>query len=281
MSTTLTPANTTAPAPRLSSADIRARKGNEKIVCLTAYTAPFARIVDAHVDLIIVGDSLGMVLYGLPSTMGLTVEMMQRHAKVVVDVTERACVVVDLPFGSYQQSKEQAFESAARLMEHSNVQAVKLEGGEEMAETIAFLSARGIPVMGHIGLMPQYVETLGGFRYQGKTDAEKATIRRDAKAVEQAGAFAVVLEAMDHALAGEITDSLSIPTIGIGASEKCDGQVLVSEDMCGMHDWTPKFVREFAQMGDSLNRAAKDYAQAVREGNFPNEKECYNYSGSS
>lgn len=248
---------------------IQAAKGKEKLVVLTAYIAPFARVLDKHVDILLVGDSLGMVLYGMDSTLPVTLEMMARHGKAVVGASENAMVVIDMPFGSYQKSREQAFESAAYLMRETGAQAVKLEGGEVMAPTIEFLAKRGIPVMAHIGMQPQSFNAYGGFAKQGKTDAEKAQIKTDARAIEKAGAFSVVIEATDGALAKEISNMLSIPTIGIGAEGGCDGQVLVTEDMAGLNDWVPGFVKKFGNLAEALDKAAGDYAAAVKGGKFP------------
>ena len=260
---------------RLSAPGIAARKGGEKLVCLTAYSTPVARVLDAHVDVLLVGDSVGMVLYGMDSTLPVTLEIMAQHAAAVVRGSESAAVVVDLPFGSYQRSPQDAFDAAARLMTFSGATAVKLEGGVAMAETIAFLVARGIPVMGHIGLMPQYVSTMGGYKVQGRDDASRTQLLADAQAITDAGAFAVVLEGITEPVAREITASVVIPTIGIGASPACDGQVLVTEDMAGLSEHTPKFVRQFGDMGTALEKAGKAYAAAVREGSFPAEDECY------
>lgn len=254
---------------------IHAQKGETPIVCLTAYSAPFARALDAHCDILLIGDSLGMVHYGHESTLEVTIEMMSAHARAVVKASSTSCVIVDMPFGSYQTSKEQAFTNAARLMAETGAQGVKLEGGETMAETIAFLTTRGIPVIGHVGLMPQYASTLGGFRYQGQNDDERQQILVDSKAVEQAGAFAMVLEAVEHTLAKEVTDSVSMPVIGIGASEECDGQILVTEDMVGLTERTPKFVSQFGDMRTPLENAAKEYAAAVRERSFPSQENQY------
>ena len=248
---------------------IQSQKGGDKLVVLTAYTAPFARVLDAHADILLVGDSLGMVLYGMDSTLPVTLEMMARHGKAVVGATSQALVVVDMPFGSYQQSPEQAFESAAYLMAETGAQAVKLEGGEIFAPTIEFLTRRGIPVMAHIGMMPQYFNSYGGFKKQGKTSDEKVRIMADAKAIEAAGAFSVVIEVTDPLLTKEITSTISIPTIGIGAGADCDGQVLVTEDMAGLTDWAPSFVTRFGDMAGELDKAAKDYAAAVRGRIFP------------
>lgn len=261
---------------RLTTASIRAMKGNDRVVCLTAYTTPIARLLDPHCDLLLVGDSLGMVLYGLETTVGVTLDMMVAHGRAVMRGASHACVIVDLPFGSYQESKEQAFRSAVRLMQETGCDGVKLEGGEEMAATIAFLTARGVPVFGHVGLMPQLVNTAGGFRSLGHSDEEAAKIGRDALAVAEAGAFAVVVEGTVEPVARDITASLGVPTIGIGASPACDGQVLVSDDMLGLfNDFMPRFVKRFANLGPLVSEAAAAYAQEVRTGRFPAKEHTF------
>ncbi|QFY63544.1 3-methyl-2-oxobutanoate hydroxymethyltransferase (plasmid) [Rhizobium grahamii] len=255
---------------RLNTSSIRKMKGKARVVCLTAYTTPIAKLLDPHCDLLLVGDSVGMVLYGMETTVGVTLDMMAAHGRAVMRGVQHACVIVDLPFGSYQESKEQAFRSAVRLMQETGCDGVKLEGGEEMAETIEFLVARGIPVFGHVGLMPQLVNTSGGFRSLGHSDQEAEKIRRDAQAVAQAGAFAIVIEGTVEPLAREITASVSVPTIGIGASPACDGQVLVSDDMLGLfNDFKPKFVKRFAELGPLVSSAVESYAEDVRAGRFP------------
>lgn len=254
---------------RISVGDIRARKGGEPIVCLTAYSTPVAERLDAIVDLILVGDSLGMVLYGFESTLPVTIEMMIAHGAAVRRGSRTACLVVDLPFGSYQESPEIAFRAAARVMAETGCSAVKLEGGQEMAPTIAFLTARGVPVMGHVGLMPQSVNT-GGYRARGQDRKQAEQIKADAAAVAEAGAFAIVLEGVVETLAREITASLPVPTIGIGASPACDGQVLVTDDLVGLFSsFKPKFVKRYAEMGDEIARAASAYADDVRARRFP------------
>jgi 3-methyl-2-oxobutanoate hydroxymethyltransferase len=253
----------------LTPPDIAARKGAAPIVCLTAYTTPIARLVDRHCDLILVGDSVGMVLHGLPSTVGVTLEMMILHGRAVRRAAERALVVVDLPFGSYEESPEQAFRSAARVMGETNCAAVKLEGGEAMAETIRFLTRRGIPVMAHVGLTPQAVNTFGGYKVQGR-GASAERVATDARAVAEAGAFSVVLEKITDALAGTITQQISAPTIGIGASAACDGQILVIDDVLGLFDdFRPKFVKRYAEFGRDADAAIAAYAADVRERKFP------------
>ncbi|MGH7043874.1 MAG: 3-methyl-2-oxobutanoate hydroxymethyltransferase [Acetobacteraceae bacterium] len=249
--------------------DVAGRKGGVPLVCLTAYTTPMAKLVDAHCDIALVGDSVGMVLHGLPSTLGVSIEMMVMHGRAVRRGLERALMVVDLPFGSYECGPDQAFRSAARVMADTGCAAVKLEGGGAMAETIRFLTDRGIPVMGHIGLTPQAVNALGGYKVQGRgKDAE--LVLAAAAAVADAGAFAVVLEKLPGPLARRITADIAIPTIGIGASAACDGQILVVDDMLGMFtDFRPKFVRRYAELGREAEAAIAAYARDVREGRFP------------
>ncbi len=266
-----------APQRRKTIVDIIAHKGVVPIVVLTAYTAPMARLLDPHVDLFIVGDSLGMVLYGMESTLPVTLDLMVEHGRAVVKSSSQALVVIDMPFGSYQASQKSAFESCVRVMKETGCQAVKIEGGEEMKDTIAFLTARGIPVMGHVALMPQHVHTMGGYRYRGRSKAEREQIMKDARAVEKAGAFAVVLEGIEETLAREITDKLTIPTIGIGASPSCDGQVLVSEDMLGMTPIAPRFVKRFEDAGALISKAAASYAKEVRARKFPSMAHCFTH----
>ncbi len=254
---------------------IAGMKGEAPIVALTAYTAPFARILDAHCDILLVGDSLAMVLYGMEDTLGLDVDTMIRHGRAVVAGSQNSCVVVDMPFGSYQRSPEQAFDNAARIVSETKCAAVKMEGGEEMAETVAFLTKRGIPVMGHVGLMPQHVHSMGGYRYQGRSIDEQKAITRHAKAIEAAGAFSIVLEGVQEELARSLTADLSIPTIGIGASPACDGQVLVTEDMVGLTERAPKFAKSFGTLSDALDNAVEHYASEVRAGTFPTLEHCY------
>jgi len=259
----------------LTPPDIQSRKGGTPIACLTAYTTPIARIVDRHCDLILVGDSVGMVLHGLPSTVGVTLDMMIMHGQAVRRGAERALVVVDLPFGSYEGSREQAFRSAARVMAETSCGAVKLEGGESMAETIRFLTRRGIPVMAHVGLTPQAVNTFGGYKVQGR-GAGAEQILQDAKAVSDAGAFSVVLEKVTEPLARTITECISIPTIGIGASAACDGQILVIDDVLGIFtDFRPKFVKRYAELGREADAAAAKYAAEVRERLFPGPEHVF------
>lgn len=266
---------TPVPMRRLTVPKLRARKGGEPIVALTAYTARMAQLLDPHCDLLLVGDSLGQVIYGLPSTIPVSLEMMCAHGAAVVRGSWHAVVAIDLPFGSYEASPAQAFESAARVLKETGAAAVKLEGGEAMAETIAFLTARGIPVIGHVGLTPQAVNALGGYGARGGGKAEAAKILADAKAVDQAGCFALVLEGMIEELAVEITGAVSCPTIGIGASARCDGQILVTEDMIGLFERTPRFVKRFDDMAARIGVTAASYAADVRARSFPGEEQIY------
>ncbi|HXL49229.1 MAG TPA: 3-methyl-2-oxobutanoate hydroxymethyltransferase [Xanthobacteraceae bacterium] len=260
---------------RLTAPDIRARKGGEPIVCLTSYHAHTARLLDQHCDLILVGDSLGMVMHGLQTTVPVTLDMMILQGLAVMRGSKRALVVIDMPFGSYEASKEQAFMSAARVMKETGCGAIKLEGGRRMAEPIAFLVERGVPVMGHIGLTPQSINTIGSFRAQGRTEADWAPIEDDARAVTQAGAFAVVIEAVAEPLARRITAVLDIPTIGIGGSVACDGQILVLEDMLGLSPRVPRFVKRYAELGSSIEAAIAAYAADVRARTFPGSEHVY------
>ncbi|CVI63509.1 3-methyl-2-oxobutanoate hydroxymethyltransferase (plasmid) [Agrobacterium leguminum] len=260
---------------RITAPEIRVRKGAEPIVALTAYSALTARYVDPHADIILVGDSLAMAEHGMNSTIGVTLDMMILHGKSVMRGSNRALVVVDLPFGYYEASPEKAFETASRVLQETGCSAVKLEGGAHMAETIGFLTARGIPVMGHVGLTPQSAMTLGGFKVQGRKESDWPKIEADAAAVADAGAFAVVLEGTVEPLAERITGSISVPTIGIGASPKCDGQVLVLEDMLGLSERVPRFVRRFGELGKAADAAIGSYAAAVRDRSFPGEEEVY------
>lgn len=258
-------ARKTAPLPD----DIRAMKGAKPIVSLTAYTTPMAQMMDAECDFVLVGDSLGMVLHGLPSTLGVTMDMMVMHGRAVARGLQSAMMVVDLPFGAYEQSPQQAFENAARIMAETGAGAVKLEGGQHMADTIAFLVARGIPVMAHIGLTPQSINTIGGYKVQGRGDAA-GVLLADAQAVTDAGAFAVVLEKVPAELANNITAKISIPTIGIGAGAGCDGQILVVDDMLGLFTaFKPKFVKRYATLGADGRNAIATYAAEVRSRAFP------------
>ena len=262
---------------RITATDIRDMKATgTPIVSLTAYTFLTAKFLDDNVDLLLVGDSLGMVLYGLDSTLGVSLDMMIAHGQAVMRGSNRACVIVDLPFGSYQESPEQAFRSAARVMKEVGCAGVKLEGGVEMAPTIRFLVRRGIPVLGHIGLMPQSVNTVGGFRSQGKSDKEARDIMEDALAVADAGAFGLVIEGTVEPLARRITKALSIPTIGIGASPACDGQILVTEDLVGLYtEFKPRFVKRYSELGQGITEAGRKYAADVRARRFPAAEHCF------
>jgi len=260
---------------RLTAPDIRARKGGEPIVSLTSYHAHTARILDQYCDVILVGDSLGMVMHGLETTIPVTLDMMILQGLAVMRGSKRALVVVDMPFGSYEASKEQAFMSAARVMKETGCGAIKVEGGKRMAETIAFLVERGIPVMGHVGLTPQAINALGGFRAQGRDPADWEQFETDARAVADAGAFSVVLEAIAEPLAARITKDVAIPTIGIGASPSCDGQILVLEDMLGLSPRVPKFVKRFGELGPSIRAAVDAYAGEVKTRRFPGPDHIY------
>jgi 3-methyl-2-oxobutanoate hydroxymethyltransferase len=262
---------------RLTVPDIQSRKGkgSDKLVCLTAYTAPMAAILDPLVDVILVGDSLGMVIHGLPTTVGVTLDMMILHGRAVMRGSARALVVVDLPFGTYERGPDQAHESAVRVMQETGCQAVKVEAGEGVPETIDFLVRRGIPVMGHVGLRPQAANVDGGFKAKGRSQGEREAVLAEARAVDQAGAFAMVVEGVDGDLADEVTRQVGIPTIGIGASASCDGQILVTDDMIGLFDWTPKFVRRYGAMRDLVSKAVEAYAADVRSGAFPASVEMY------
>ncbi len=259
---------------RKTSVDIQNMKGG-KLVCLTAYTAPFASILDKYADILLVGDSVGMVLYGMDSTLPVTLDIMCNHGKAVVKASEQSCVVVDLPFGSYQESEQQAFCNAAHIMQETGCNAVKLEGGIEMSATVKFLTERGIPVMGHTGLTPQSVNTLGGYKYRGQSPTDRTKILADSIAIAESGAFSIALEGIIEDLAAEITSKINIPTIGIGASPKCDGQILVSEDMAGLTERIPKFVKKYGNLAEILDKAVSSYAQEVQSGEFPSEEYCY------
>ncbi|OPB29280.1 3-methyl-2-oxobutanoate hydroxymethyltransferase [Bartonella sp. WD12.1] len=260
---------------RVSSSDIRSKKGQEPIIALTAYQAYSARIADPYCDFLLVGDSVGMVVHGFDTTLPVTVDMMILHGQAVVRSSQKALVVVDMPFGSYEKSPQHAFENASRIIAETGCGAVKLEGGVYMAETIDFLCQRGIPVMGHVGLTPQAVNRFGSFKVQGRTKDDQLKIEADATAVEKAGAFAVVLEGIVEPLAVKITKNLSIPTIGIGASNQCDGQILVMEDMLGYGAWVPKFVRRYGAFEQAMDTAIKNYADDVRSRAFPSDSETY------
>ncbi|HTI66489.1 MAG TPA: 3-methyl-2-oxobutanoate hydroxymethyltransferase [Caulobacteraceae bacterium] len=260
---------------RVSAADIAARKGGEPVVCLTAYTAPMAALLDDVCDLLLVGDSVGMVLHGLPNTVGVTLEMMILHGQAVMRASAKAMVVIDMPFGSYEAGPETAYANAARVLKETGAQGVKLESGPTVARTIEYLVLRGIPVMGHVGLRPQAVLALGAFRAKGRTEGERQAVLAEAQAAADAGAFAVVVEGVAEDLAREVTERLAVPTIGIGASATCDGQILVTDDMLGLFDWTPKFVRRYADLRGAIGEAVRAYAEDVRARRFPATAETY------
>jgi 3-methyl-2-oxobutanoate hydroxymethyltransferase len=260
---------------RKTAPDIFARKGGEPIVMLTSYHAHTAALVDRHCDVILVGDSLGNVMHGFETTVPVTLEMMILQGRAVMRGSQHALVVVDMPFGSYEASKEQAFHAAVRILKETQCGAVKLEGGERMAETVAFLTQRGIPVMGHIGLTPQSINTLGSFRAQGREEGSWEPIENDSRAISEAGAFSIVIEAVAEPLARKITAAIAAPTIGIGASAACDGQVLVLEDMLGLSPRTPKFVRRYGDLGPVIEAAIKGYAADVRSRSFPGPEHVY------
>jgi len=264
-----------APMKRLTVPKLKGMKGGDPIVMLTAYTARMAQLLDPHCDILLVGDSLGQVIYGLPSTVPVTLEMMCAHGAAVVRGSYHSVVAVDMPFGSYEASPEQAFESASRILKETGAAAVKLEGGEAMAGTVAFLSARGIPVIGHVGLTPQAVNSLGGYGARGKSEAEAKKILADARAVDEAGCFLLVLEGVMEEIAVEATRAVSCPTIGIGASARCDGQVLVTEDMLGLFERAPRFVKRYDDLAGRIGEAVAAYAGEVRSRAFPGEEQVY------
>lgn len=260
---------------RITAPEIYAHKGQTPIVCLTAYSAPMAAIMDDHCDILLVGDSVGMVVHGLPNTIGVTMEMMILHGQAVMRAAKRAFVVIDMPFGSYEAGPEQAFQNAVRLLKETGAQAVKVESGPTVADTIAYLTARGIAVMAHVGLRPQAVNLEGGFKAKGRNDIERQKVIEEAKGSDAAGAFAIVVEGVAASLAGEITAVVKAPTIGIGASNACDGQVLVIDDMLGLFDWTPKFVRRYASLREQIDGAVAAFAKDVRDRSFPAPEETY------
>jgi 3-methyl-2-oxobutanoate hydroxymethyltransferase len=265
---------------RITLNDLMTRKGGDPIVCLTAYTTSISRLIDDHVDLMLVGDSLGMVLYGMDSTLGVTVDMMIAHGKGVMRGSEKACVIVDMPFGSYEESPQMAFRNCSRVMAETRCSGVKLEGGVKMAETISFLVARGIPVVAHIGLTPQSVHAFGGFKSQGWSEEVAERIVEDARAVAKAGASCVVVEGVVEPLGVRITNEIDIPTIGIGASPQCDGQILVTEDLIGLFaEFKPKFVKRYAQMDEMITQAVGEYRDEVRTRAFPAAEHCFGYKG--
>jgi len=250
-------------------------KGQRKIVALTAHGSAMARVIDDYLDMILVGDSTAMVAYGQSDTLSMTVEQMTRHADAVVRGSRRACVVVDMPFGSYQESPQLAFRHASYMLAHSGASAVKLEGGAALADTVRFLVERGVPVLAHIGLMPQFVNTMGGYRAQGMNDDSAGQVRADALAHQAAGAFGVVLEGVAEPLAAALSAELAIPTIGIGASPECDGQILVTEDILGLTSRAPRFVKRYADLDGIIRQAVQRYADEVRTGSFPELEHCF------
>ena len=275
-------AQTNDPGPTNSSRRVRRRgvadivKGGMPIVGLTAYTAPIARLLDPYVDFLLVGDSLGMVVYGFDSTLPVTLDMMIAHGSAVMRSSARALVVVDLPFGAYQESPEQAFRNAAHIMAETGCAAVKLEGGEAMAETVRFLTRRGVPVMGHVGLMPQSVNAAGGFKIQGRDRARADQLATDAAAIAEAGAFSIVIEGTVEPVARAITERVPVPTIGIGASPACDGQILVIDDLLGIFtEFKPRFVKRYAELAPLISAAAEAYAAEVRARSFPGKEHCF------
>jgi 3-methyl-2-oxobutanoate hydroxymethyltransferase len=266
---------TPSPMKRLTIPRIRQRKDGEPLVMLTAYTVRMAQLLDPHCEMLLVGDSLGQVIYGLPHTVGVTMDMMCAHGAAVVRGSYHAAVIIDMPFGSYEASPELAFLNASRLLKETGAAGVKLEGGKVMAPTIEFLTSRGIPVMAHVGLTPQAVNMLGGYGVRGKSEEEAAAIVEDADTVAAAGAFAILIEGVLEPIAIEITKRVPCPTIGIGASAQCDGQVLVTEDMLGLFERTPKFVKRFGAMSDLVEDAVQHYAEEVRSRAFPGEDHIY------
>jgi 3-methyl-2-oxobutanoate hydroxymethyltransferase len=266
---------TPSPMKRLTIPAIRDRKGKDPVVMLTAYTTRMAQLLDPHCDVLLVGDSLGQVIYGLPSTLPVTLDMMIAHGAAVVRGSWHALVIVDMPFGSYEASPERAFESAARVLAETGAAGVKLEGGTAMAPVVEFLTRRGIPVMGHVGLTPQSVNALGGYGARGRSNAEHAQILDDARAIADAGAFGMVAEGVVEGLANEITAAVPVPVIGIGASAQCDGQVLVTEDMLGLFERTPRFVKRYDDLAGRISAAVETYAAEVRARDFPGAEQVY------
>jgi len=270
---------TEASPRRITAPDIRARKRGDPIVALTSYHAHTASLLDQYVDVILVGDSLGMVMHGLETTVPVTLDMMILQGRAVMRGSKRALVVVDMPFGSYEESREQAFRNSARVLKETHCGAIKLEGGVRMADSIRFLVERGVPVMAHIGMTPQSINTLGSFKTQGRDEAEWGKFLDDAKAVADAGAFALVIEAVVEPLARRITETIAIPTIGIGASPACDGQILVLEDMLGLSQRVPKFVKRYGELAGHIEAAVKSYAEDVRARKFPGPENVYPAKG--
>lgn len=268
-------AQTKTAVKRLTPPDIRARKGGEPIVSLTAYDAPTAAIMDPHADLILVGDSVGMVVHGLPNTIGVTLDMMILHGQAVMRGARQALVVIDMPFGSYERSPEQAFDNAVRVLQETGAGAVKLETSTAMADTVAYLVERGVPVLAHVGLRPQAALAEGGFKAKGRDEDSAARVMAEARAMDAAGAFAIVVEGVAEPVARQVTEAVSAPTIGIGASAACDGQVLVSQDMLGLFEWTPKFVKRYADLRPQMDAAFRTYAEEVRARVFPTSEHVY------
>ena len=260
---------------RISIPDIKARKHGTPLVCLTAYTTPMARILDPHADLLLVGDSIGNVLYGMENTLAVDLEMMIRHGQAVMRAAPRACVIIDMPFGSYEESPEQAYRNATRVMKDTGADGIKLEGGQPMEATIKYLTARNIPVMAHIGLQPQSVIKDGGYKVKGKTLSDEERLMEDARAIERAGAFSVVIEGTVEPVAAQMTKAIGIPTIGIGASAACDGQILVTEDMLGLTPRAPKFAKQYADVASVISAAAAQYAAEVKARDFPSAEYTY------
>ena len=260
---------------RMTVPGVTARKGGEPLVCLTCYDAPTAEIMDPHCDVLLVGDSVGMAVHGLPSTVGVTLEMMIMHGQAVMRGAKRALVVIDMPFGSYEAGVETAYANAVRVLKETGAQAIKVESGPTAPATIAYLVQRSVPVMGHVGLLPQSINIDGSFRAKGREESERLRILESARQTADAGAFAVVIEGVAESLAQEITEAIDKPTIGIGASATCDGQILVSQDMLGLFDWTPKFVRKYADLRGEIDRAVASYADDVKARRFPAEVETY------
>ncbi|MBJ56697.1 MAG: 3-methyl-2-oxobutanoate hydroxymethyltransferase [Rickettsiales bacterium] len=256
--------------------DITSKKGKSNIVAMTCYSAQFSSIFDKYADILLVGDSLGMIIYGFENTIKVSLRMMIDHGKAVVKTTKKSLVAIDLPFGTYESSKEKAFATAAKLISKTEANAVKIEGGIELAETIKFLVDRGIPVIGHIGLLPQRIQSTGKFSVKGKSQNEEKKIINDAKSIQKAGAFACVVEAVTENLGRKITKNLSIPTIGIGAGRYCDGQILVTDDLLGLYNkFTPKFVKKYANLTKNVDDAVKKYSKDVISGNFPDKDNIY------
>jgi 3-methyl-2-oxobutanoate hydroxymethyltransferase len=268
-------AQSPSPVKRVTPPDIRARKGGEPIVCLTAYDAPTAALLDPHCDLLLVGDSVGMVVHGLPNTIPVTLEMMILHGQAVMRGASRAMVVVDMPFSSYERDPGQAFDNAARVLRETGAQAVKLESGVYIAQTIRYLAERAVPVIAHVGLRPQAALAEGGFKAKGRDEESRRRVLDEARAADEAGAFAIVVEGVAEDLAEEITKAVKAPTIGIGASATCDGQILVTNDMLGQFDWTPRFVKRYADLKSLISEAAESYANDVRARAFPGPDQVY------